>query len=117
MPVDQTVPVYIRTSLDNVNQYTVSLSAGVDVTVHTPQSGKQWYLLGYKKVDSSAATVTIKSGSNVISVDEFSANSGPYQAVQKDAFLLQGNPGEAFVIGASSALNSIILIIGEGTSF
>lgn len=76
-----------------------------DLTVVAAATGKQIAVVSFSYVGSSAANVTLKSGSTTRKVLELAANSGVWKGISPEILFITA-PGEALVMRSSAAITN-----------
>jgi hypothetical protein len=101
-------PVYsYQVSIDTISN---------DLTLHTPASGNRAFLVGVVLCDSTANTITFKSGSTALCAPELAASTPIFLPVSgggDEQWLLATAKGQALVINCSALLTNALFHVVE----
>ena len=87
-------------------------TTATDLTVYTPASDAYAAIVGLHINDSTAANLTIKSGSTALLTLEMAANQAINHAIGQGIFLSTAE-GEALKFNSSGALSNVLVYIAE----
>jgi hypothetical protein len=100
MALSNTVTIADKVADITVTQVTATTDTNENAWVAAQGTGVRIYLTALDWCDTSATTITIKSGSNTIAIYELAANSGMIGSLEVPLFT---NTNEALNITTSSA--------------
>jgi hypothetical protein len=107
------------TSKGPVYSYQVSIdTTASDLTLHTPASGNRVFLVGVVLCDSTANTITFKSGATALCAPELAASSPVFHPVAgggDEKWLLATAKGQALVISCSALLTNALFHVVEAS--
>lgn len=100
-------------------EYRISIdTVDTDLTIHTPASGNQVFVMNVIGSDSTAANITWKSGSSTTIVPpELAANQGLWGKVNRDEFCFFTAINGALVIQSSAAITGLLVHVYENNHF
>lgn len=103
----------------NVKQWTVFIDGAGDLTITTPATGNQIFLMGICSAEAAAKNLIFKSGSTTLLSLEMAANQGISEKVDRNGYIIVTPVSGALIVNASAVTTDFTFVLHtyEGTYF